>query len=155
MKVILTKNFITCFIFNFDIEIKAINIQRQKEMHFLIRYIYNNIFYYKSDRIVKILVKLGTVFYFLSIKFCTVIRYPCSKLLLYISYGNSCLYTIYIGNKAQKSQQHLQQFSLKSHSCAVVYMEQIDAETSITLYVLPREIQPARNSCLNWCWIWS
>lgn len=100
MKVILTKNFITCFIFNFDIEIKAINIQRQKEMHFLIRYIYNNIFYYKSDRIVKILVKLSTVFYFLSIKFCTVIRYPCSKLLLYISYGNSCLYTIYIGNKA-------------------------------------------------------
>lgn len=94
------KSFITCFIFNFDIEIKAINIQRQKEMYFLIRYIYNNIFYYKSDRIVKILVKLSTVFYFLSIKFCTVIHYPCSKLLSYISYGNSCLYTIYIGNKA-------------------------------------------------------
>lgn len=94
------KSFITCFIFNFDIEIKAINIQRQKEMYFLIRYIYNNIFYYKSDRIVKILVKLSTVFYYLSIKFCTVIHYPCSKLLSYISYGNSCLYTIYIGNKA-------------------------------------------------------
>lgn len=89
-------------------------------MYFLIRYIYNNIFYYKSDRIVKILVKLSTVFYFLSIKFCTVNHYPCSKLLSYTSYGNSCLYTIYIGNKAQKSQQHLQQFRLKSHSCAVV-----------------------------------
>lgn len=52
------KSFITCFILSFDIEIKAINIQRQKEMYFLIRYIYNNIFYYKSDSIVKILVKL-------------------------------------------------------------------------------------------------
>lgn len=52
------KKFITCFILSFDMEIKAINIQRQKEMYFLIRYIYNNLFYYKSDSIVKILVRL-------------------------------------------------------------------------------------------------
>lgn len=47
------KSFITCFILSFDIEIKAINIQRQKEMYFLIRYIYNNIFYYKLTVLLK------------------------------------------------------------------------------------------------------